>query len=428
MWISTIPIYLEVAPVSDSIPNASWFVKADDPQALTRILGLSEFRVTGVEYDDRLDRVIVFCQHVWDVAQCPDCQQLSTHVHQYHRRVVHDLAWVGHACYLEFAARRFSCEYCRRPFTENLEALSPHGRCTRRYEQQLFEQCRDTTIQAVSRHERLGYKMVEGIYYRLAERHSAAPHLIRRLGLDEIALKKGHADFVLILSDLERSQIVAVLPERTKEALEAYLDTWSAEQRAAIAEVAMDLWLPYRLAVETKLPTARINGDRFHVMKNLNDRVTTARREIQRQAAEPEKQQLKGCRWLLVKNQHDLTDAERSQLEQALSASPTLKQLHQLKEQFRAIFETAPDRTTAAGKLQTWIATAESSGLKSLAAFLTTLHNWWDPILNYFNEHITSGLVEGLNNKVKLIKRRAYGFRNFEHFRLRLLVECDGAG
>ena len=102
MWISTIPIYLEVAPVSDSIPNASWFVKADDPQALTRILGLSEFRVTGVEYDDRLDRVIVFCQHVWDVAQCPDCQQLSTHVHQYHRRVVHDLAWVGHACYLEF--------------------------------------------------------------------------------------------------------------------------------------------------------------------------------------------------------------------------------------------------------------------------------------------------------------------------------------
>jgi transposase len=146
----------------------------------------------------------------------------------------------------------------------------------------------------------------------LAERHGTVAHLTRRLGWDEIALKKGHADFVLILSDLERSQIVAVLPERTKEAREAYLDTWRAEQRAAIAEVAMDLWLPYRLAVETKLPTARINGDRFQVMKNLNDRVTTAQREIQRQAAEPEKQQLKGWRWLLVKNQNDLTDAERN--------------------------------------------------------------------------------------------------------------------
>jgi transposase len=416
-----------VAPVLDSIPNASWLVKADDPQALTRLLGLSEFMVSGIEYDDRLDCMIVLCQHVWDVALCPNCQQLSTHVHQYHRRVVRDLAWVGRHCYLEFSARRFKCDHCRRPFTEVLETITPHGRCTQRYEQHLFEQCRDTTIQAVSRQERLGYKMVEGIYYRLAERHVAVAHPIRRLGLDEIALKKGHDDFVLILSDLERSQIVAVLPERTKEALAVYLDTWNAEQRAAIEEVAMDLWLPYRLAVETKLPAARINGDRFHVMKNLNDRVTTARREIQRQAAEPEKQQLKGCRWLLVKNQDDLTDAECHQLEQALTASPTLKQLHQLKEQFRLIFETAPDRTAAARQIQAWIATVENSGLKSLAAFLTTLRNWWDPILNYFNEHITSGLVEGLNNKVKLIKRRAYGFRNFEHFRLRLLVECDGA-
>jgi transposase len=308
-----------------------------------------------------------------------------------------------------------------------LETLSPHGRCTRRYEQYLFEQCRDTTLQAVSRQERLGYKMVEGIYYRLAERRVAVTRPVRHLGLDEIALTKGHDDFVLILSDLERSQIIAVLPERTKETLEAYLDTWSAEQRAAIEEVAMDLWLPYRLAVEARLPHARMNGDRFHVMKNLNDAVTTARRTIQRQADELTKQQLKGSRWLLVKNQDNLTDAERAQLAQALNASPTLQQLHPLQEQFRTIFETAPDRTTAAGQLQAWITAVESSDLKNLTAFLTTLRNWWNPILNYFNDHITSGLVEGLNNKVKLIKRRAYGFRNFNHFRLRLLVECDGS-
>jgi transposase len=426
MWISTSQTYLEVAPVLDSIANSSWFVNADDPQALTRLLDLAEFTVSGVEYDARLDCMIVLCQPVWDVALCPNCQQLSTHVHQYHRRVVRDLAWVGRPCALEFSVRRFKCAHCRRPFTEVLEAISPHGRCTRRYEQQLFERCRDTTIQAVSRQEQLGYKLVEGIYYRLAARHVAVTRPVRRLGLDEIALKKGHADFVLILSDLERSQIIAVLPERNKEALEAYLDSWDAAQRDAIEEVAMDLWLPYRLAVEAKLPSARINGDRFHVMKNLNDCVTTARRMIQRQADAPTKQQLKGCRWLLVKNQDNLTDAERCKLEQALRASPMLAQLHQLKEQFRAIFETAADRTAAASQLQTWIATAESSGLQHLAPFLTTLRNWWQPILNYFNDHITSGLVEGLNNKVKLIKRRAYGFRNFEHFRLRLLVECHG--
>lgn len=411
----------------DSIPNDSWFVKAGDPQALNRLLGLDEFRVIGIEYDDRLTCIVVLCEHVWDVAVCPRCQQLSDQVHQYHRRVVRDVAWAGHVCYLEFSARRFKCAHCRRPFTEVMEAIRPHSRCTRRYEQYLCEQLRDMSIQRVSRQEQLGYKQVEGLYYRWAEGHVTPPCDIRRLGLDEIALKKGHGDFVLIVSDLERRRIIAVLPERTKEALEAYLDTWSADQRAAIEEVAIDLWLPYRLAVEAKLPNARINGDRFHVMKNLNDCVTKARRAIQRQADEPTKQQLKGCRWLLVKNQDDLSDKERGQLEQALSASPMLKQLHQLKEQFRTIFETAPDRMTAASQLQTWITSVESSGLKHLTAFVTTLRNWWEPILNYFNQHITSGLVEGLNNKVKLIKRRAYGFRNFEHFRLRVLVECDGA-
>ncbi len=116
MWSSTAPIGLEVAPVSDRIPNASGFVKAGDPQALTRLLDLAEFKVTGVEYDARLGCLIVLCQHVWDVAVCPDCQHLSTQVHQYHRRVVRDLAWAGHCCYLKFSARRFQCAHCRRPF------------------------------------------------------------------------------------------------------------------------------------------------------------------------------------------------------------------------------------------------------------------------------------------------------------------------
>jgi transposase len=217
-----------------------------------------------------------------------------------------------------------------------------------------------------------------------------------------------------------------VLPERTQEALEAYFDTWSVEQREAIQEVAIDLWLPYRLAVEAKLPNARINGDRFHVMKNLTDRITAARREIQRAASDEEKKQLKGFRWILVKNPENLNEQEKAKLDEMYAASSTLKQLHELKEEFRSIFETAPDPTTAAKRLQEWITAVEQSGLRSLLPFLTTLRNWWDAILNYFHEHITSGLVEDLNNKIKLIKRLAYGYRNFDHFRLRLLVECDG--
>jgi transposase len=161
-------------------------------------------------------------------------------------------------------------------------------------------------------------------------------------------------------------------------------------------------------------------------MKNLNDQVTAARREIQRSLPEDQKQYLKGCRWMLVKNEADLTEAEQTKLAEVGQAVPALLELHGLKEDFRTIFETVASRECAADELEAWIAKAEQSGLKRLTKFVTTLRNWWDVILNYFHDHITSGFVEGMNNKIKLIKRAGFGYRNFEHFRLRVLMECDG--
>jgi len=411
-----------------TIPPDSWQIKATDPLALTHLLDLPEFAVAGLEYDDRLDCLVVHCTHVRDAAQCPACGTWSSHPHQYEPRAVRDLSWAGHVCYLEFPRRRFKCARCRRPFTEVVEAVAPQARCTRRYERYLFAQCRGSTIQDVGRRERLSYKTVEGRYYRLAAQHEAEtiPEPVRRLGIDEIALKKGRGQYVLILTDLERKRVIAVLCARTKEALEAYFETWSPEQRAAVVDVALDLWEPYHLAVRAKLPTARITGDRFHVMQNLNDRVTQARRAIQRAASATEKKRLKGFRWLLVKNQADLDAQEQATLAEMYTAAPLLGRLHELKEAFRTICETAPDRATAAARLRAWIAEVEASDLSSLRPFVTTLHNWWDAILNYFHDRLTSGFVEGMNNKLKLLKRRAFGYRNFAHFRLRVLIECDG--
>jgi transposase len=412
-----------------SIPTETWQVNASDPLALTRLLNLPGFVVTSMEYDDHLDYLTVFCDHASDVAICPRCGTLSQHIHQYRCRRVRDLPLAGHICFVEFDGRRFKCPFCRSPFTESLPLIAPSARLTQRYASYVFELCRATTLQAVHQRERLGYKTVEALYYREAARRAAslltAP--VRRLGIDEIALKKGHDQYVLVLSDLERRCVITVLPDRSKESLEAYLATWTEEARAAVSEVALDLWQPYHLAVAALLPKARISADRFHVMKNLNDQVTAARREIQRAAPESEKAQLKGCRWLLVKNEENLTEAEQAKLALLGQVSPALKQLHSLKEDFRTIFESAPSRSTAAAELLKWIEQAEQSGLKQLAKFVTTLRNWWDVILNYFHDHLTSGFVEGMNNKLKVIKRSGFGYRNFEHFRLRVLMECGGS-
>jgi transposase len=412
-----------------SIPERPWQVDAHDPTALTRLLDLPGLRVTRLEYDSDQARLHIFCEHQNHSALCPTCTKSSTAIHQYRKRAIRDLPWAGKICLVEFAARRFFCRGCGCPFREELAWLPRHSRLTDRYAAYVFDQCRRTSLQAVHRKERLGYKTVERLYYERAQitTRVAEPVLVRQLGIDEIALRKGHDQFVLVLSDLEQGRILEVLADRTKETLMAYFADWTDEQRQAVREVAMDLWEPYAQAVEACLPQAQIVADRFHVMKLLNDQVTTARRQIQREAPEEVRSVLKGCRWLLVRNEVDLSQAQKERLQAMFLVAPSLGELHRLKERFRAIFAAPLSRELANWRLFGWIAQVERSGLSALTSFVGTLRRRLSHILNYFPARLSSGRVEGLNTKIKLIKRCAYGFGNFAHFALRVQVECDGA-
>lgn len=244
------------------------------------------------------------------------------------------------------------------------------------------------------------------------------------MNIDEIAQEKGHGNFVLVLSAPEEGYVLDVLPDRERKTLEKWLDGLPPEVKKVIKTVNLDMWEPYTLAVKDKLPQARIVVDRFHVMKNLNHCLTVARREIQRAASEDVKKQLKGSRWALVKNEKDLNEKQRAKLEIVYQVSSELKVCHQLKEQFRAIFETVMDRKKARTALLQWIKRVQKQNVTALQSFLVTLNNWFELILNYFIERWTNAFAEGINNKIKLIKRRAFGFTNFDHFRLRILVEC----
>jgi transposase len=226
-----------------------------------------------------------------------------------------------------------------------------------------------------------------------------------------------------VISAPEEGCVLDVLPNRERETLERWLDSLSVEQRQAIKVVNVDMWEPYTLAIKAKLPQATIVADRFHVMKNLNHCLTQARREIQNKASEEVKAQLKGSRWVLVKNQKDLNEKERAKLQIIYQVSPELKTCHELKELFRLLFETLTNREEAKQALQTWMQQVEAMQVKAFKPFLVTLNNWFEQILNYFIEKWTNAFAKGVNNKIKLIKRRAFGYTNFDHFRLHILAE-----
>ena len=249
--------------------------------------------------------------------------------------------------------------------------------------------------------------------------------MVKVLCVDEIAQHKGHGSYRLVISAPELGVVLDVLPERTKEAFCAWLEARGADWCAQVEVFCADMWDAYHEAAIAKLPNAKRVVDRFHVMKNLNDALTKVRRTIQNQADEATKALLKGCRWWLVKNKENLSEEEQAKLEAALAASTELSACYQLKEDFRSWFNQSGDRQGAEQALLDWIASVEASGFRALKAFVRTLQNWKEAILNYFDGRHTNGFAEGVNLKIRLIHRRAFGYRNFEQFRLHILVAFD---
>ena len=223
--------------------------------------------------------------------------------------------------------------------------------------------------------------------------------------------------------DLESGRIVFVGENRDAKALDPF---WKRlrRSRAKIEAVAMDMSAAYALAVSTHLLEATIVLDRFHVVKLLNEKLTQLRREAYREVVDGlQKDVLKGTRWLLLKNPENLdpTRNERQRLEEALELNRPLATAYYLKEDLRQIW-SQPDKTTAEGVLKDWIARAEASGIRILQRFARTLAIHRHRILAWYEHPISTGPLEGTNNKIKTLKRQAYGFRDHEFFKLKILA------
>ena len=393
---------------------------------LTILLDLLHFAVTGyaIEKDSAGDILHLFCRLTVDVGICPECQTVSSEIKQYKDRCVRDHDIWGKRTFLHFQIRRFECPDCGLRFTEELAAIGWRRRQTKRFEQVVYQQCRHSSKKETAEQFHLSQTTVAGIFKRWAKRRTGLPRQqVRVLGMDEIALKKRYKQYVLVLSDLERRYVLAVLPTREQKTLVAWLQTLTKPEKRAIQVVSMDMWRPYRSVIATYLPHADIVADRFHVMKQLNEKLTKARRQIQKQADADTKEALKGTRWLLVRTGDSLTDDQSQQLQAALAADADLRTAYLLKEEFYLIFERIRDQEQAKRFLMAWVVKVQQTNNRYLLAFVKTLRNWWQQILNYFDERITNGFVEGMNRAIRAIIWRAYGFRNFDNFKLQILAE-----
>lgn len=228
------------------------------------------------------------------------------------------------------------------------------------------------------------------------------------------------------MTDLRRRIVLDVLPDRQKATLIAWLKRPpDGIDLSQLAFAATDLWAHYRAAIHTVFPEVAVVADRFHVVQNLHTVLHTVRRETQKSASDDEERaQLKGLRYLLLKNEHNLTDRDKQRLAKLADSHPLLYRLWQLRQELHDWYEVDTTPAQARLTLNAWIADARQLGLNQLDAFCDTLMAWQTEIVNFFHHRITSGFVEGMNSKIRVLKRIAFGIPNFAHFRLRVIAFC----
>jgi len=252
-----------------------------------------------------------------------------------------------------------------------------------------------STISDVARKEQTTHDAVIGALYRQIAAEVSWDQIeeLGVLGLDEIALKKGHRDFVALVTtrDAEHQlKLLGVLPDRKLETVEKFLLTIPERLRATVREVCIDMYDGYASAVKKVLPQARIVADRFHVAKNYRECADQLRIEAQRDLKaglnKEEYEALKGTMWLFRRDPEDLDKQERERLALLFECAPDLKRAYELREKLTGIFETDHSKESGTAAIKHWMKSVIESGLRCFDSFLTTLENWMDEITNYFRQ------------------------------------------
>ena len=323
---------------------------------------------------------------------------------------------------LQFKVPRVLCFECGHVRQVKLGFADPRRSYTRAFERYALDLSRHMTIDDVARHLDVSWDIIKDIQSRSLQKRFGKPKLknLKQIAIDEIAIGRGHR-YVTVVLDLLSGAVVFVGDGKGVDSLTLF---WRRLRRshARIRAVATDMSRAYIRAVRDNLPTAVHVFDHFHVIKLFNDKLSNFRRELFREATADQRAVLKGTRWLLLKNPENL-DPQRNEWERlrdALDLNQPLALAYYLKEDLRQIWQQ-PSKAAARCVLEDWLRRARATNIRMLTQFADTLEEHQEGILAYYDYPISTGPLEGTNTKIQLLKRQAYGYRDIEFFKLKIL-------
>lgn len=350
-------------------------------------------------------------------AICQRCKQPVEGIHSYHERQVRDMNVFDVATMIRYRYRKVRCRRCG-IVVEDLGLVDSHVRMTRRLVRHILDLCTVMTIKEIAGHLNLDWKTVKALHkdaltQKYAEKDIGHPAL---LAIDEIAVKKRHR-YLTVIINWETGEVLYVGKGRRAETVKKFFTSLTEQQRTAIRAVAMDMWDPYINAVKGSCPQAAVVFDQFHVISAFGRVINRVRNDEYAQASREDKEVMKGSKYLLLKNKSNLRDEEKPRLKTLLKLNEAITTVYILKDSLKKLWRYSYPKSCE-NFLQQWCAMARESGISALIKFAKMLTRFSYGIINHCRYAIHTSRLEGINNKIKVIKRKAFGFHDEEYFSL----------
>lgn len=367
--------------------------------------------------------ILIELKRVKKTSKCPDCGRNCRKIIKVRSRTIRDLDLVDSKCYISYDYHLISCR-CGYEGVEELDFVDKYSRYTKRFEEKVAALCKVMTLKDVSEEVRVSWHAVKHIDKKEAKNYITDLKLAnpKKIGVDEIAYQKGHK-YLTIVRDADKEKVIWVGKGRKQETLDLFFKELGVRKSRDLIAAIIDMWDPYIASIKANAPHVQIVFDKFHIAKHVNKALDNVRKHEFAKADKQERIDMKHKRFLLLSRQKRLNDEEKETLYDLKEINQNLYAAYLLKEQIADILDEEKAQV-AIQRIERWIKNVHKVGFKPFEDLIKTLNKYMYGILNYFEYKLTNAASEGLSNKINVIKRRAYGFRDLDYFVYKIYQLC----
>lgn len=383
---------------------------------IIKLINLQDINIIDVRRTR--DTIYIFIEMNKKIPICPKCGSIKSHIHDYRKQEIKDISTFGYKTILVLNKRRYKCVSCSKRHYEETPFLGKYQRMTMRLIMFIAEKLKEQrSLKNIAKEVNTSHTPIYSILKSLGVGMEKLPKV---LCIDEFKGNSSGHKYHLSIVDGENKKILDILSNRTKDNIEKYFRSFSYEEREKVKYFITDMYLPYKNLIQL-FPKAILIIDKYHYIRQVTWGFENVRKKVQKSMNPELRKYFKRSKSLLSKPAFKLSKEDKIKVDTMLWYNEELREAYLIKENYYNIFLKSENNIDAKINLSSWIYKTKLSGIKEYNDALKSHINWRVGILNSFITTYTNGPTEGFNNKIKVLKRLSYGFRNFENFRKRIL-------